>query len=271
LGISSTENIKGVSISLFNTLYLKYIEAKKANGIISDEKLCEIFNKIDYDFSKFNTNRYNILYLSLRTKYFDGIVERFIEGNNKPIVVTLGCGLDTRRYRIPNNNKAIFVDVDLPEVISLRRRLLPPKCNDIYIPVSVTDCNWISALYKYNNSHSFIFIAEGLLMYLEEADVRQIMLNIASIFKNSKLHFDVCSKRYSKRFNYYDSELKYNVVFKWGIDDDKEIEQWSPNLKHVFTEFLFQIDTTHLRYFSVLLKMIPKRYIRYRILSYEIL
>ncbi|HPA35204.1 MAG TPA: hypothetical protein PLA16_02485, partial [Chitinophagales bacterium] len=64
MGISSTENIKGVSISLFNTLYLKYIEAKKANGIISDEKLCEIFNKIDYDFSKFNTNRYNILYLS---------------------------------------------------------------------------------------------------------------------------------------------------------------------------------------------------------------
>ena len=39
------------------------------------------------------------------------------------IVVSLGCGLDNRRRRIDNG--LVVVQLDLPEVIKLRRRFLP--------------------------------------------------------------------------------------------------------------------------------------------------
>ena len=52
--------IEGVSMSLFSTLYMKYIEAKKKNGVIFDQRSIDIVETIDYDFSKFNPTKNNI-------------------------------------------------------------------------------------------------------------------------------------------------------------------------------------------------------------------
>ena len=38
--------IEGVSMSLFSTLYMKYIEAKKKNGVIFDQRSIDIVETI---------------------------------------------------------------------------------------------------------------------------------------------------------------------------------------------------------------------------------
>lgn len=42
------------------------------------------------------------------------------------MVVNIGCGLDTRYQRIKEKKNAVFYELDLPEVMALRERLLPP-------------------------------------------------------------------------------------------------------------------------------------------------
>lgn len=52
-------------------------------------------------------------------------------------MVNVGCGLDTRYQRVGNDGKAVFYELDLPEVIAIRRRLIPEPENDCYLSASV--------------------------------------------------------------------------------------------------------------------------------------
>ena len=72
----------------------------------------------------------------VRGWYFDRAVRRFIERYPHPVVVNVGCGLDTRFQRIADP-KAIFYDMDLPEVIALRRELIPEQPANHYLADSL--------------------------------------------------------------------------------------------------------------------------------------
>lgn len=62
--------------------------------------------------------------------------------------MNVGCGLDTRYQRIEEHDKAIFYEMDLPEVIDLRRDLLPEPAGDHYIAGSLLETQWMDDLRK---------------------------------------------------------------------------------------------------------------------------
>lgn len=62
----------------------------------------------------------------VRGWFFDRAVRRFIGKHANAVVVNVGCGLSTRFQRI-GDGKAVFYDMDLPEVIALRRELIPEQ------------------------------------------------------------------------------------------------------------------------------------------------
>lgn len=63
--------------------------------------------------------------LPLRALYFDPCTRAFLAANPEATVLHLGCGLDTRVYRINPGPKVRWFDVDFPSVIyrSLVRHL----------------------------------------------------------------------------------------------------------------------------------------------------
>ena len=262
--------IEGVSMSLFSTLYMKYIEAKKKNGVIFDQRSIDIVETIDYDFSKFNPTKNNINSIVLRAKYFDEKVSLFIQKNKNPIIVTLGCGLDTRKYRIKNSEKAIFYEIYFPNVINLRTKLIPPQKNDNYLGQSILDNDWINTLAKKHNNAQFIFIIEGVLMYLHESEVKKIIQNIAEYFPNCEIHFDASNTWLTKNFIFYDNASKTQIKFKWGFDDDKEIEKWSNNIKHIATALLLNQEKIKWGLKGIIMRRIPIFKTAYRMLHYNI-
>ena len=52
-------------------------------------------------------------------------MRRFLDGCSECTVLHLGCGLDTRVYRVNPASTVRWYDFDLPDVIELRRRLFP--------------------------------------------------------------------------------------------------------------------------------------------------
>jgi hypothetical protein len=71
-------------------------------------------------------------------KCFDDLANRYLSDHPGCTVINLGCGLDTRFWRI-NHDQCRYMDLDLPEVIALKRELLP---NQLPMNSSAAQC-WI--------------------------------------------------------------------------------------------------------------------------------
>ena len=108
-----------IANTLFIPLYMRFKESRRPNGIMNDHLACELINRIDYDFSQFDKAPLSELGCVVRGCYFDRKVQEFILREPSPIVVNIGCGLDTRFQRITERRNATFYELDLPEVCLL--------------------------------------------------------------------------------------------------------------------------------------------------------
>ncbi len=77
-----------------------------------------------------------------RAKVFDDTANRFIADNPNCTVINLGCGFDTRFWRIAHEN-CRFIEIDLPEVIALKREIFKDQLGYELIGCSVLDSTWI--------------------------------------------------------------------------------------------------------------------------------
>jgi O-methyltransferase involved in polyketide biosynthesis len=94
---------------------------------------------------------------------------------------------------------------------------------------SVTDLQWTEQISKENRPT--LIIAEGLLMYLHEADVRALMLCLQANFPGCCMVFDAFSKLTADRIQAHPSLQKTGAVIHWGIDDAHEIERWQNGIQ----------------------------------------
>jgi len=231
-----------VADTLLITLYAKSIESQKKDPLITDTAACDLIEKIDYDFSKYKNKTASSVGVALRASHFDNMTRQFIQNHAEPVVVLVGCGLDTRVQRLGNiASKAVFYELDIDEVIKVRAQMLPPADNEHYIAASMLTTEWMDQLLVKHPTANFIFIIEGVLMYFNEADNRWVFTELAKRFPGAELHFDMLNKWMSRQSKRHDTVGKTNATFKFGINSEKEIEAWHPGLKHqrtyLFNEF----------------------------------
>lgn len=117
-----------------------------------------------------------------RTKLIDDlIVECLADGCDR--VVNLAAGLDTRPYRLDLSPTLEWIEVDLAEIIEEKNRVLAdesPRCRLSRIPVDLTDASArLRCLIEATEGVSkTLVITEGLLLYLDESDVRALMTDL---------------------------------------------------------------------------------------------
>ena len=97
------------------------------------------------------------------------------------------------------SQKAVFYDLDLPEVIALRRDLIPEQPDNVYIEASLLETDWMDDLRRKHPDAEFIFIVEGVLMYFYEKQVKAFLHHVASRFGGGELWFDVCGTIMSRQ------------------------------------------------------------------------
>ena len=218
-----------VAETLLIPLYMRAKESRREHPILNDKAAERLANSLEYDYVRFDGAKLSEVGCVVRGWYFDRAVRRFIETHPRAIVVNVGCGLDTRYQRI-GNGKAVFYDMDLPEVIALRRELIPEEPGNPYIAASLLETEWMDDLRRRHPDGAFIFVVEGVLMYFYEKQVRSFLHHVASRFGGGEIWFDVCGTMMSRHGVKPDSLRKHEAQIRSGLSNGHLVEQWEPAL-----------------------------------------
>ena len=196
-------DLSGVSETLLFPLWGRAKLSKECSWLFNDVKATEIVEKIDYDFSKFDRILFGCRFdraalknnlpplFALRAKQFDHKLKVYITEHPRASVVNIGAGLDTTFYRI-DNGLIHWYYLDLPPVIEIRSQLLPETNTTKCIAKSLLDQSWCKYI-KQTEDGVFMIIG-GVLMYFEEAQVKQFFSMLADNFSGSEIAFDAPSK-----------------------------------------------------------------------------
>lgn len=225
-------HLKGVQETLLIPLWARSVELKQTKPIIKDKKAHEIMKHIDYNFSKFEDEWPTQLSVAIRTEILDKAAQKFINEHQEGIVINLGCGLDTRFSRL-DTKKFNWFDIDLPDVIDLRKNFFDETNYYHMIGKSIFDYSWFDEIPK---ELPFLIIAEGLLMYFSKKEVLSLLNFLGENLSNSEMLIEtvpVFLVKKSQKENLIKKQYKIEANFKWGLTNGKEIEKLNPNIKFV--------------------------------------
>ena len=213
--------------TLLIPLYSKALEAQRTTPILVDPKAQEILQDIDYDFAKLEVPRQTLVTLAMRAKKLDEYVCAYLAHSFKGLVLHLGCGLDSRVLRT-QGEKANWYDLDYPDVIELRRHFYTESAHYHMLASSVTNLSWLDQV---KESGPACIVAEGLLMYLHEEEVKRLFLILQQRWPGSEFCFDAYSSLTVKGAKNHPSLKKTGAHLYWGIDDPKAIEGWASGIR----------------------------------------
>jgi methyltransferase (TIGR00027 family) len=100
-------------------------------------------------------------------------------------VVNLAAGFDTRPYRLVLPSSLLWIEADLPALVEEKELLLAdaqPRCQLRRIKVDLADSSARAAALREatGTSSNVLVITEGLLVYLEESQVRALTTDLAT-------------------------------------------------------------------------------------------
>jgi methyltransferase (TIGR00027 family) len=115
--------------------------------------------------------RANIDEMAVRTRFFDDYFVASTEGGVRQAVI-LASGLDSRAYRLPWPEGTVVYEIDQPEVIEFKTRVLAglgaaPTAQRQTVPIDLRE-DWPAALREagFDPGQPTAWCAEGLLIYL---------------------------------------------------------------------------------------------------------
>ncbi len=225
--------LSGVTETMLQTVYARAKESR-GRGAIHDKKAEEIVDELDYDFSLADKDAAMSSGVIARTIVLDRLVSARLDENPDAVVVNIACGLDTRCYRL--HGYSHWYNLDLPETISVRERLLPEDGAISQIAMSAMD-DWGGKIAE--RDMPVLVIIEGLTMYLSEKDVRQIFTVISQRFEKARVLAEIMNPTVAKRFKEKSIEGSH-AKFTWGIKSGKALAGLLPDFcfveEHSLTE-----------------------------------
>jgi methyltransferase (TIGR00027 family) len=210
------------------TLYLRAYESRSRHPILGDHAAAAAVDRIEYDFKRIHRNSLpaaNQYLVVLRAKQLDDWCADFLGRHPEAVVLHLGCGLDGRAFRLGVPASVRWFDIDQPSVIELRRRLYDDTERYRMIGSSVTDPQWLAQI---PTGYPTLVVAEGLLMYLAESEVRQLLARLTDRFDSGEMLFDTLSALAPRL-----SKILTRGIVKWGIGNAHDLESWNPKLRLV--------------------------------------
>ena len=208
-----------VQETLYFPLLARAREAGMRRPLLRDHKAVEMTDAIAIDQARF-TGGAGGMFMVLRTAIYDHWVNRFLAEHPAGTVVELGTGLNTRFERV-DNGRVHWYDLDLPDTIELRRRFFADTDRRRMIAGSVLDEDWMDTIAA--SPGPYLFVSEGVLVYLPPEDVLRTLRTIAERFPGSRLAIDVYPHHMRKR--HAQLGAKRNVAgWHWFCDDPRELE-----------------------------------------------
>jgi len=234
--------LTGAQETMLATLYGRALDSERPASVLHDDEARRAVDRIDYDFGKTGMNTTSAVGVAIRGRVLDDWTREFLQRNPSCTVLHLACGLDTRAHRIERPDTVRWIDVDMPDVVALRHKLLPtPRGDYRLVASSVTEDAWLAEVPA---DRPVVAVFEGLSMYLTQAEGHALISRITTRFAGGELLFDVYGSWGIKLQKLVPAVRNAGAVLHWGVDDPREIEALRPGLTTV--DAWRSVDLPHL-------------------------
>jgi O-methyltransferase involved in polyketide biosynthesis len=237
--MTDTGVLNGVPETLLVPLFYRAKETRSDTPLIRDDKAVEIVDAINYDFSMCNKWLTQACVV-VRTQIFQDAIRQFLEANPEAVVINLAAGLDNRFAEL-DNGKVLWFDLDLPDVIEIRKCYIKETGRRKFIASDVLAFDWIDSLRLVDRNVPVLVIAEGLLPYLPEDRARLLLSTLADNFLNSRIILEIFGSVVVGR-EWMVSEFKHikpRPEFLWSPHNPRTLETWDSRFKILKVENLF--------------------------------
>ena len=215
-----------VARTMLIALAYRAVESQRQDALLKDEQAVTLIGEFDEDFTRLiRKGGMDPTCTVMRVRQFDRFAQTFLSQHPHGSVVDIGCGLTTRFQRVDNGQMSWF-GLDLPEVIEIRRKLLPEEARTHLISRSILDDAWMEEI-----TPPAIFLAEGVLPYLQEADIRHLMQKLGERFPGTEIVFDAINS-FSMKAHRLDPTLRKALLeIHWVLDDSQVLETWGTGIR----------------------------------------
>lgn len=121
--------------------------------------------------------------LAVRTRFADELLLDALSQHPIATVLSVGCGLDTRPWRLNLPPNLRWIEIDFAPVLDYKEQLMSgetPRCRRERLTVDLNDPAQRSAMYEAAGSAPALMITEGLLLYLPAATVDALAVECAN-------------------------------------------------------------------------------------------
>ena len=170
-----------------------------------------------------------------RSLTLDRIARAFFARHPDGLAINLGCGLGTNFDRIADAVGAgcQWLDVDLPDVVAIRRRFFADGDQRRILEGDVCEATLCASLLA--SERPTLIVAEGLLYYLPPADVEALFRRLAAAANARavplEIAFDFASPSGVELSNRLNVDVnRSGARFLWGLSAPDALRAWDPKL-----------------------------------------
>lgn len=207
-----------VSKTLYIPLYGKAYVSRRGI-ILYDPKAEEIWNAEGFPLKGKSKSKWLSLYMGMRSAVFDSWLGQQMEEQPDAVILHIGCGMDARCLRVGTGGHAWY-DIDFPEVIVQRKRYYPMSENYKMLGADVRKTDWMTAIPGKNA----IVIMEGVGMYLQREELRQLLVQLCGHFDKVRVLMDCYSEFAAKASRFKNPINDVGVTQVYGLDDPIALE-----------------------------------------------
>ena len=224
-----------VQETLVIPLYGRKLAMEDYQGLYHDEECIRLYDRIDFDYSGKNGLRERIGALMGAQRQYNMVCccKKYLEKYPYASVVNLGCGLDTTFYQVDNGTAKSYC-VDLPDVMEIRKELLPAKDRETYIASDLNEKEWFNRI-EFAQDKGAVFFASGVFYYFLKENVKELVRAMAEKFPKGLLAFDATNAlgiKGMQKIWLTQSDITVGTYFHLN-DAEVEVAQWSDKISKV--------------------------------------
>lgn len=218
--------MKPISRTAFYCCGVRMLDAERSNPVCGDIYAKVFMNedglRILEDFKdETNPNASNVA----RHRIIDDFLRQELLADPGLCVVIIGAGFDSRAFRLKGG---AWVELDEPQVIAYKNERLPASnCeNELHrIPVDFSTDSLEEKLSPFLSRSPVAVVIEGVFLYLEEEEIKQLLQTLRRLFPRHKLICDLMSREFFEKHAgiMHEKIASMGAAFKFTADDPEKV------------------------------------------------